>query len=222
MSDLRFAAPAASPVYLSAGSPVSQLIAASPVQQLITSAAVSPVQFVSASPVQYISASPVQQVAVAAASPVQQVVTVAAAPAELPLPVLPQVNASCYAPPAVAPGVNTAQVVQLPTEQRLLETNDADLQTIVRENSNHTTYNKTVVTTVNRNHLHTQRIVDNHSQHNTYITNNVVKVNDIHRQRVENVQGERRVFNDYKQSQVVEPARCLRAADGALVACNSQ
>jgi hypothetical protein len=154
-----------------------------------------------------------------------QVVAVAAAPvqqAELPLPALPAVNASCYAPPAVAPGVNTTQVVQLPTEQRLVETNDADLQTIVRENNNSTTYNKTIVTTVNRNHTHTQRIVDNHNQYNTYITNNVVKVNDIHRQRVENVQGERRVFNSYKQSQQVEPARCLRAADGALVACNSQ
>ena len=135
------------------------------------------------------------------------------------LPVLPPVNASCYAAPAVAPGVTTRNVVQLPTEQRLVETNDSDLQTVVRENNNYTTFNKTKVTTVNRNHLHTQRIITNENQHNTYITNKLVKVNDIHTQRVEQVAGERRVFNNYQQSQVVEPAKSLRAADGAIVSC---
>ena len=145
---------------------------------------------------------------------VQQTAVVAEA-----LPALPCQNNSCYAPPAVAPGVSTRQTVQLPTEQRVVETNDADVQTVVRENNNYTTYNKDVITTVNRNHLHTQRIVTNENQHNTYVTNNIVKVNDIHRQRIENVAGERRVFNDYKQTQTVEPARCLRAADGTLVNC---
>ena len=156
--------------------------------------------------VQYIAAAPAVAVAVQA---------------ELPLPALPPVNSGCYAAPAVAPGLNTANAVQLPTEYREVNTFDEDLQTVVRENNNYTTFNKTIVTTVNRNHLHTQRIVDNQNQYNTYITNNVVKVNDIHRQRVENVAGERRVFNSYKQSQQVEPARCLRAADGALVACGA-
>ena len=142
-----------------------------------------------------------------------------AAPAELPLPALPPVNALCWAPPPVAPGVNTAEVVQLPDELRVIETQDADEQVVVRENNNSTTFNKTIVTQVNRNHLHTQRIVTNENQLNTYVTNNVVKVNDIHSQRVEAVPGERRVFNDFKASQVVEPAQCLRAADGVLAPC---
>ena len=150
---------------------------------------------------------------------VQYIAAAPAVQAEFALPVLSGVNASCYAPPAVAPGLNTANVVQLPTEYREVNTFDEDLQTVVRENNNYTTYNKTIVTTVNRNHLHTQRIVDNQNQYNTYVTNNVVKVNDIHRQRVENVKGETRVINNYKQTQTVEPARCLRAADGRLVNC---
>ena len=142
-------------------------------------------------------------------------------PCELPLPPLPPVNACCYCPPPVAPGCNTCQQVCLPTEARCLQTCDADCQTIVRENNNHTQFNKTVVTTVNRNHLHTQRIVDNHNQYNTYVTNNLVKVNDIHRQRIENVPGQTRVFNDYKQTQQVEPARCMRAAEGCVMPCNT-
>ena len=126
---------------------------------------------------------------------------------------LPAVNASCYSSPPVEPGVTTYRKVKLPTEYRLAETNDETNETIVRENNNYTEFNKKVVTTVNRNHLHKQRVVTNENNYNTYITNKVTKVNDIHRQRVEQVQGERREINDYKQSQVVEPARCLRAAD---------
>lgn len=77
-------------------------------------------------------------------------------PAELPLPALPPVNAECYAPPPVAPGVNTCRQVQLPDELKVVQSDDADCQTVVRENNNYTTFNKTVVTQVNRNHLHTQ------------------------------------------------------------------
>ena len=124
---------------------------------------------------------------------------------------LPAINASCYAPPAVAAGINTAQQVQLPTEYREVNTFDQDLQTVVRENNNYTTFNKQIVTQVNRNHLHTQRVITNENNFNTYITNKLVKVNDIHQQRVELLAGQRRVFNSYKQSQAVEPARCLRA-----------
>ena len=125
------------------------------------------------------------------------------------LPALPAVNSGCYAAPGVAPGVNTYNSVRLPTEYREVNTFDQDVQTVVRENNNYTTYNKDVVTTVNRNHLHTQRIITNENQYNTYITNNIVKVNDIHSQRVEHVAGERRVFNNYQQTQTVEPARCI-------------
>ena len=158
------------------------------------------------------SAAPV---AVAAAP-----VAVAAAPCAVAVaPALPPVNGLCYAPPPVAPGINTAKQVQLPTELRVVETNDADLQTVVRDNNHHTQFNKTVVTQVNRNHLHTQRVVTNENFHNLYVPNNVTKVNDIHRQRVEHVPGEKRVFNQARQTQVVEPAQCLRAADGVVAPC---
>ena len=177
----------------------------------------------------YIAASPAPSIIAASPAPVAiaaspapvavAAVAPAAAVAVEALPALPPVNASCYAPPPVAPGVNTSRQVQLPTEERIVETNDADEQTVVRENNNYTTFNKTVVTTVNRNHLHTQRVITNENNYNTYVTNKVVKVNDIHRQQVENVKGETRVINDYKQSQVVEPAKCLRAVDGVLAPC---
>ena len=129
---------------------------------------------------------------------------------------LPAVNGSCYAAPAVAAGVNTHSSVQLPTEYREVNTFDSDVQTVVRENNNYTTFNKDVITTVNRNHLHTQRIVTNENQHNTYITNNITRVNDIHRQRIENLKGETRNFRDFKATQRVEAAGCSRDAPVAV------
>lgn len=139
--------------------------------------------------------------------------------ADSPLPPLPPFDYSCYQVPIVPPGVTRRFVVDEPATVRNLETNDYDVQTVVRENNNHTYLNKTIVTQVNRNHLHTQRIITNENNYETYVTNHVIRVQDIHRQRVENVPGERRVFNSYKQSQRVEPAKCLRAVDGALVPC---
>ena len=136
------------------------------------------------------------------------------------LPPLPPVNALCYAPPLVEPGLVTSKQVQLPTEERFVETNDADVQTVVRENNNYTTFNQTLVTTVNRNHLHTQRVITNENQFNTHVTNNVIKVNDIHRQQVEHIAGETRIKNDFKETTTVEQPRCLRASGNSLLPCN--
>lgn len=126
------------------------------------------------------------------------------------LPPLPPVNNSCWAPPPVAPGVTTCQKVQLPTEERVVETNDCDLQTVIRENNNYTTYNKTELLTVNRNHHHKTQIVENQVDHQTVVTNNIVKVNDIHRQQVEVVPGAKRVKSDARETVTVEPAKCFR------------
>ena len=203
--------------------PAASIVAAAPAATYVSTghAAAFPVAAVAAAPVAAVAAAPV---AVAAAAPVAVAaapvaVAAAVAPCALAVPALPPVNGCCYAPPPVAAGINTAKQVQLPTELRVVETNDGDLQTIVRDNNHHTQFNKTVVTQVNRNHLHTQRVVTNENFHNLYVTNNVTKVNDIHRQRVEHVPGERRVFNNHRQTQVVEPAQCLRAVDGAVVPC---
>ena len=127
---------------------------------------------------------------------------------------LPPIDYSCYREPQVAPGVTRYIRIQDPTEVRELSTVDGDVQTVVRENNHHVYFNKTIITQVNRNHLHTQRVITNENNYNTYVTNYVTRVNDIHQQRVEHVPGERRVFNSYKQSQQIEPARCLRA-DGS-------
>ena len=125
------------------------------------------------------------------------------------LPQLPPVSACCYRPPKIAPALVTHNQVQLPTEERLVELNDEDVQTIVRENSNYTKFDKTIVTTVNRRHTHTKRVVNNENVFNTYVTNNLIKVNDIHRNRVENVKGETKVKSEAKQTVVVEPAKCV-------------
>ena len=74
-----------------------------------------------------------------------------------------------------------------------------------------TTFVKDVVTNVNRHHYHTKRVITRDNNFNTYVTNHITKVNDIHHYRVENVKGETRTFNDYKQTQTVEPATCNRA-----------
>ena len=146
-----------------------------------------------------------------------------AARPDSPLPPLPPFDYSCYRVPIVPPGVTRRFVIDEPATVRNLETNDYDVQTVVRENNNHTYLNKTIVTQVNRNHLHTQRIITNENNYETYVTNHVIRVQDIHRQRVENVPGERRVFNSYQQAPArVEQARCLRVVDGALVPCSNR
>lgn len=129
------------------------------------------------------------------------------------LPQLPPVSICCYKPSSIAPGITTHKQVQLPTEERVIELNDEDVQTIVRENANYTKFDKTIVTTVNRRHTHTQRVINNENVYNTYVTNNLIKVNDIHRNRVENVKGETKVKNDAKQTVVVEPAKCVMVDD---------
>ena len=125
--------------------------------------------------------------------------------------VLPAANYSCYAQPAMPCAQERHFHYQEPTVVRNVELHFYDTQTVVRENNNHYTHNRTIVTNVNRNHWHTQRIVTNENNYNTYLTNNVIRVNDIHHQRIENVEGEKRVFNDYKQTETVEPAQCVVA-----------
>jgi hypothetical protein len=210
-------------VVVAAASPLiayeqQQIIAASPapiaVEQQVIAATPAAVQYISA-------ASPVVEQIVEAAAPVAAAVEQVAVveQAALPLPALPPVNSGCYAPPPVAAGITTSRQVQLPTELRQVNTVDADVQTVVRENNNYTQLNKDVITTVNRNHQHIQRIQTNENNFNTYVTNNITKVNDIHSQRVEAVQGQTRVINNARQTQTVEPARCLRA-DGTPCANN--
>ena len=119
------------------------------------------------------------------------------------------VNYCCYRQPMLPCGETRYYQIAEPTIIKNIDQHFGTVQTHVRENNHHIQYNRTVVTNVNRHHFHTQRIVTNENNHNTYVTNHVIKVNDIHHQKVEHVPGEKRVFNDFKATQRVEPAKCL-------------
>lgn len=122
--------------------------------------------------------------------------------------ILPPPNMQCYVEPIVPKG----KVVYLrhvePTIQRTVTLNFNTVKTVVRENIVHHQHNKTVITNVNRNHWHTQRIVVKDNNYHHYLINNVVRINDIHHQKVEQVRGEGKSFNDFKQTQRIEAAKC--------------
>ena len=90
-----------------------------------------------------------------------------------------------------------------------------DTRDVIRENNNYAQLNKTIVTNVNRHHVHTIRVIDNTNNYNTHVTNHIIKVNDIHHQRTEHVKGETREFNDVKETQTVENAKCVNASCAA-------
>ena len=124
---------------------------------------------------------------------------------------LPPINNSCWAPGSFPPGTSRNHHVQDPPEQRELSTTDADVQTFVRDNNNNIIHHKTIVTQLNRHHIHTQRVLTNENYLHTFLINNLLKVNDIHHPRVEYVPGTSRVLCNYRQTYATEPARCIRA-----------
>lgn len=101
--------------------------------------------------------------------------------------------------PFVAPSETKHYRVKMPIEHRTVELNEYDEQTFYRNNDNHVDFLKTVVTHVNRNHVHRQRVVTNENNYHTYVTRNLIRVNDIHKPMVENVQGEKRIINEARQ-----------------------
>ena len=131
-------------------------------------------------------------------------------PVQLALPALPAPDYRCYQAPPVAPGQTRFQNLQEPTAVKNLEQNFNDQRTAVRENNLHVQRNKTNITNINRNHNHLLRIVTNENNHEHNLVNNIVRVADIHRQRIENVAGQRRNFKDFKQTQKVENLGCRR------------
>jgi uncharacterized protein YeeX (DUF496 family) len=210
-------------------------------QQTVSVAASAPAY--SVAPAQnYVSAAPAYSIAqaapaysVAQAAPAYSVVQaapVAAAPCaqlnrwadyspqpqELGLPALPPVDSRCYQPPQVPPGQNQFRNVQEQTAVRNLQQNFNDVRTAVRENNIHVQRNKTNITNVNRNHNHLLKIVTNENNYEHNLQNNVVRVADIHRQRIENVPGQRRQFKDFKATQKVENLGCRRDATIGAVA----
>ena len=126
---------------------------------------------------------------------------------------LPPPNMNCYHEPPTPQGeTKVLRHEEAPITKTVVQ-NFNSLKTVVKENTIHHQHNKTVVTHVNRNHWHTQRVVvkDNHYHH--HLTNNVIKVADIHHQKIEQVRGESKTINDYKQTQRIEPAQCIREND---------
>lgn len=126
---------------------------------------------------------------------------------------LPPPNIGCYQAPSIGQG--TTRHVRHP-EQNLtknLEQNFNDAKTAVKENNVHHHHVKNVLYNVNRNHNHLVKVVNKDNNYHHYLTNNIVKVNDTHHQRIENVRGEGKTFNDYKQTQRVENGGCRRGQD---------
>jgi hypothetical protein len=140
------------------------------------------------------------------------------------------------APPAYAlPGFNKCCLLPLPVPKpwsrwvqhedefvtKSIEQNYATARTIVVDNNVHHQHNKVVTTTVNRRHVHTQRVITRENNFHHFNTDYVVKVNDLHTQRVEQLQAEGITTNDYRQTQRVEPATCqvtAEACGGAICA----
>jgi len=50
------------------------------------------------------------------------------------------------------------------------------------------------------------------------LINNLVRVSDVHHQKIEQVRGEGKTSNDYKQTQRVENSGCTRAQGGDNIA----
>ena len=123
---------------------------------------------------------------------------------------LPGPNMQCYQePPAPKGEVKFFQVIE-PEVKKSVTLNFNTCRVVTKENTIHHQHIKNVIINVNRNHWHTQRVVlkDNHYHH--HLINNIIKVTDIHHQKIEQVRGESKNFTDYKQTQLVEPATCLK------------
>jgi hypothetical protein len=163
-----------------------------------------------AAPAYSVAAAPAA-VAVAAAPALNQWADYSPTPVVLGLPALPAPDYRCYAPPQVPPGQNRLMKVDEPAAVKNLEQNFNDVRTAVRENNTHVQRNRTQVTNINRNHNHLLRIVTNENNYEHNLTNQIVRVADTHRQRIENVAGQRRNFRDFKATQRVENLGCRRA-----------
>lgn len=128
---------------------------------------------------------------------------------------LPPPNMACYQePPSPKSEVKYFKVDE-PTVTKTITQNFNSAKTVVKENVIHHQHVKNVIINVNRNHWHTQRVVVKDNNYHHYLINNVIKVADIHHQKIEQVRGESKTFNDYKQTQRVEPAECVRSNDSA-------
>ena len=126
---------------------------------------------------------------------------------------LPPPNYACYQEPPEPKGETRWLKYNEPTITKTIEQNFNTLKTSVKENNIHHQHNRTVIQNVNRNHWHTQRVIVKDNNFHHYLTNNVIRVNDIHHQKIEQVRGEGKTFNDFKQTQRVEPAQCQRNGD---------
>jgi Fe2+ or Zn2+ uptake regulation protein len=123
---------------------------------------------------------------------------------------LPAPNMSCYQPGGAGQGQTRYQRHDEPTIYKNIEQNFNMSRTVYRDNTVHHQHNRNVVYNVNRNYNHTVRVVNRDNNYHHYLTNNIVRVNDIHNERIEQVAGESRNHNDYKQTQRVENGGCRR------------
>ena len=132
---------------------------------------------------------------------------------------LPPPNMSCFRPAAVGKGETRYLVTNEPPVYKNIELNYNLTKTIVKENIIHHQHNRNVYYNVNRNYNHLIRVVNNNNNYHHHLINNVIRVNDIHNQRIEQVPGGTKNFNDYKQTQRIESGGCSRG-DGSCAGGN--
>ena len=123
---------------------------------------------------------------------------------------LPPPNMSCVNNPEISQG--QTRYVRHPeqTECKNIDQCFNLSKTVCKDNIIHHQHNKNVIINVNRNHNHLLKVVNRDHNYHHHLINNIVKINDIHHQRIEQVRGEGRVSNDYKQVQKIEQPSCQR------------
>lgn len=129
---------------------------------------------------------------------------------------LPPPNMDCYHPPTVCKG--STRHVRYPEEtiQRTVEQDFSDdAKTLYKETNVHHYHVKNILINLIRRHNHNIKVVNNENHFHHFLTNNIVRVLDAHHQRFQQVKGESKNINDYKQTHRVEGAECREVKGGA-------
>ena len=97
---------------------------------------------------------------------------------------------------------------------RTIDRNYETCQTHVVENTNYHRFNRKVIVTVNRNHLHKFNVITKENHYHHFNTDLVYKVQDLHKNRVETLRVTGVSASDYKNTVFIEqPKRFIRVED---------
>ena len=124
---------------------------------------------------------------------------------------LPAIDYSCvldWLPPIPKPKYTYVQYDD-EVVHRIINRDYETCQTHIVENENHHRFNRTVLVTINRNHLHKLKIITRENNYHHFNTELVVKVNDIHKNRIVHLPVEGSTNTDFQNTSVIEPPKCL-------------